>query len=80
MKVHKTSTIKNAPELTIVDFKKSFNLKNEVVPLENMILVIIEFSENFQKIYNYFQAETNKFHSKHFNIFFRSFILFILFL
>ena len=33
MKVHKTSTIK-----TIVNFlKKSFNLKNEVVPLENKI-------------------------------------------
>ena len=37
MKVHKTSTIKNAPELTIVNFKKIFNLKNEVVPVENKI-------------------------------------------
>ena len=36
--MHKTSTIKNAPELTIVNLKKkSFNLKNEVVPLENEI-------------------------------------------
>ena len=39
MKVHKTSTIKNAPELTIVNLKKknSFNLKNEVISLENKI-------------------------------------------
>ena len=44
MKVHKTSTIKNAPELTIVNFKKSFNLKNEVVPLENKIYLNFSYS------------------------------------
>ena len=45
MKVHKTSTIKNAPELTIVNFKKNFNLKkNEVVPLENKISLNFSYS------------------------------------
>ena len=44
MKVHKTSTIKNAPELTIVNFKKNLNLKNEVVPLENKISLNFSYS------------------------------------
>ena len=44
MKVHKTSTIKNAPELTIVNLKKNFNLKNEVVPLENKISLNFSYS------------------------------------
>ena len=44
MKVHKTSTIKNAPELILLILKKSFNLKNEVVPLENKVSLNFSYS------------------------------------
>ena len=44
MKVHKTRGIKQAQLKTIVNFKKSFNLKNEVVPLENKISLNFSYS------------------------------------